>query len=88
MNVPSDEQMLFSVSAAALDDWRISTTADLAEIKAMMRSLIGNGHPGRITVLESRVSSLEVAKNRFAGALGVIAAAGGYVARLVMQGKL
>jgi hypothetical protein len=35
--------------------------ADLAELKTDMKSLVGNGQPGRVTKLEAKVTSIIIA---------------------------
>jgi hypothetical protein len=47
---------------------------DLAELKAHMRSLVGNGQPGRVQELEVRVQKHEAFVQR-AGGLGAALAA-------------
>jgi len=42
-----------------LIDFEAQVLADLGELKAQMRSLIGNGQPGRIKELEARVERHE-----------------------------
>ena len=76
----------FAPSAEQLDVWRIELTADMAEVKTMLHTLCGNGQPGTISKLESRVSSLETWKNRIAGAIAVVAMASGYVMRTIFMG--
>ncbi len=44
--------------------------ADLATLKSEMRSLLGNGQPGRLAHLEKRVEKHETALHR-AGGLGM-----------------
>jgi hypothetical protein len=71
-------QPSFAPSAEQLDDWRIGLTADMSEVKTMLKTLCGNGQPGTIGKLETRVSALEKAKNQLAGAIAVVSAVGGY----------
>ena len=42
-----------------MTDFEQSVLADLAELKANMRLLIGNGQPGRIANIEARVDQHE-----------------------------
>lgn len=46
--------------------------ADLSEVKADIKSLIGNGQPGRVGRLEDKVSSHDKIINRLIGGLLVI----------------
>ena len=71
-------QPSFAPSAEQLDDWRIGLTSDMAEVKTMLHTLCGNGQPGTISKLETRVSALERVKNQMAGAIAVVSAVGGY----------
>lgn len=42
------------------------------EIQTNLHSLLGNGQPGRISILESKVSDLEDKKNRVYGIISAI----------------
>lgn len=44
----------------------------------MLKALVGNGQPGVIDKLETRVTALERVKNQMAGAIAVVSAVGGY----------
>ena len=76
----------FSPSPERLDDWRISLTTDMAEVKTLLHALVGNGQPGTISKLETRVSALEKAKNQLAGAIAVVSALGGYYLHNLIKG--
>jgi hypothetical protein len=57
-------------------DFESQVLADLGELKAQMRSLIGNGQPGRIKELEARVERHEAYVQRISG---VFALGGGVI---------
>ena len=49
--------------------------ADLSVVKSQMASLLGDGQPGRLTLLEERVDRHELSVQRvkgFAGAVGLL----------------
>jgi hypothetical protein len=49
--------------------------ADLSVVKSQMASLLGDGQPGRLSLLEERVERHELSKQRvkgFAGAFGLL----------------
>jgi hypothetical protein len=49
--------------------------ADLSVVKSQMASLLGDGQPGRLTLLEERVERHELSVQRvkgFAGAMGLL----------------
>jgi hypothetical protein len=71
-------QSSFAPSSEQLDDWRIGLTTDMSEVKTMLKALVGNGQPGVIDKLETRVTALERVKNQMAGAIAVVSAVGGY----------
>jgi hypothetical protein len=52
-----------------MNDFEKQVLEDLAELKTQMKALLGNGHPGRIAVLERRVERHETFVQR-AGAIG------------------
>lgn len=60
-------------------EFETTVLADLAELKAHMRWLIGNGNPGRLQELEVRVEHHETMLQRGAG----IAIAAGVLLTLV-----
>ena len=74
----SSTQAYFAPSSDQLDDWRIGLTSDMAEVKTMLKQICGNGQPGTLGKLETRVSALERVKNQMAGAIAVVSAVGGY----------
>ena len=58
-------------------EFEATVLADLAALKSQMAALIGQGQPGRLTVLEERLERHEVYVQRvkgFAGALFVLTA--------------
>jgi hypothetical protein len=57
-----------------MTDFERQVLADLATLKSEMRSLMGNGQPGRLNKLEKRVEAHEVSLQR---ARGVGVALGG-----------
>jgi hypothetical protein len=59
-----------------LIDFEAQVLADLGELKAQMRSLIGIGQPGRIKELEARVERHEAYVQRISG---VFALGGGLI---------
>jgi hypothetical protein len=67
-----------------LIDFEAQVIADLGELKAQMRSLIGNGQPGRIKELEARVDRHEAYVQRV---FGLFSAAGALItlAHLVLD---
>jgi hypothetical protein len=52
-----------------MTDFERQVLADLSELKAQMRALVGNGQPGRVRELERRVARHEAFVQR-AGGLG------------------
>ena len=62
-----------------LIDFEAQVLADLGELKAQMRSLMGNGQPGRIRELEARVERHEAYVQKISG----IFALGGALLTLV-----
>src|SRR5207237_1485872 len=81
MSERHDPTPLFAPSAEQLDDWRIELTKDMAEVKTMLKTLVGNGQPGKIAIMETRIGSLETAKNRLAGGRCHLGGGGLYDAR-------
>jgi len=59
-----------------MTEFEQTVLSDLAELKSQMRTLVGNGQPGRMTRLEARVEEHERFVQR-AGGIG--AALGGLV---------
>lgn len=57
-----------------MNEFEQTVLSDLAELKAQMRALVGNGQPGRVQGLEARVERHEAFLQR---AGGVGAALGG-----------
>ena len=51
----------------AMTDFERQVLSDLAELRAQMFSLLGNGHPGRIEQLEERVERHEAFLQRVGG---------------------
>jgi hypothetical protein len=58
-----------------MTDFERQVLADLSELKAQMRALMGNGQPGRVRELERRVAQHEAFVQR-AGGLGAALALG------------
>jgi hypothetical protein len=56
-----------------MNEFQRTVLADLSELKANMRWLIGNGNPGRLQELEARVEHHEALVQR---SVGIGAAAG------------
>jgi len=56
-----------------MTDFEQKVLADLSELKAQMRWLVGNGHPGKIQQLEERVERHEAFVNRVGGVSAVFA---------------
>jgi len=54
-----------------LIDFEAQVIADLGELKAQMRALLGNGQPGRIKELEARVDRHEAYVQRGFGVISV-----------------
>jgi hypothetical protein len=65
-----------------MTEFEKTVLADLSELKAHMRWLIGNGNPGRLQELEARVEQHEAMLQRGAG----IAIAAGVLLTLVHIG--
>jgi len=57
-----------------MNDFEQRVLEDLSELKAQMRWLVGNGHPGKIRELELRVERHEAFVNRAGGVSAVFAA--------------
>lgn len=58
-----------------MNEFEATVLSDLAQLKADMRWLIGNGNPGRLQELEARVTQHETVLQRGAGiavALGIL----------------
>ncbi|HEY5055708.1 MAG TPA: hypothetical protein VII58_06080 [Acidobacteriaceae bacterium] len=58
-----------------MTDFEAQVLADLAILKTQMKDLVGNGQPGRLTRVESRISDHERAVQRLKGAAGALGAA-------------
>jgi len=56
-----------------MTDFELEVLASLAELKTQMRSLVGNGQPGRMRALELRVEQHERFVQR-AGGIGAFVA--------------
>lgn len=56
-----------------LTDFESKVLSDLAELKANMRWMIGNGHPGKFQELEERVDRHEAYLQRFTGLATAVA---------------
>lgn len=57
-----------------MNDFERQVVSDLAELKAQMRALLGNGHAGRIQELEQRVARHEQWIQRAGGVSAAVAA--------------
>lgn len=53
-----------------MDDFEVSVLSDLAALKSQMASLIGQGQPGRLALLEERMERHEVYLQRMKGVVG------------------
>lgn len=61
-------------STCTLTDFEQKVLSDLAELKADMRWIIGNGNPGKIQEIEERVDRHEAYLQRFTGVATAVAA--------------
>ena len=57
----------------AMNDFEQKVLSDLAEVKAHMRWLVGNGNEGKIQELEERVDRHEAFLQRFTGIATAVA---------------
>jgi len=57
-----------------MTDFQRQVLADLATLKAQMRTLLGNGQPGRLREIEARVEKHEGLVNRASGIGALVAA--------------
>ncbi|MGH9578184.1 MAG: hypothetical protein ACRD3R_12170 [Terriglobales bacterium] len=57
-----------------MTDFQRQVLADLATLKAQMRTLLGNGQPGRLREIEARVEKHEALVNRVSGIGALVAA--------------
>ncbi|MGH9509198.1 MAG: hypothetical protein ACRD2Q_09195 [Terriglobales bacterium] len=57
-----------------MTDFQRQVLADLATLKAQMRTLLGNGQPGRLREIEARVEKHEALVNRASGIGALVAA--------------
>ncbi len=57
-----------------MTDYEAQVLSDLSVLKSQMRSLMGIGQPGRLTLLEERVESHERAMQRMKGWAGAMSA--------------
>jgi hypothetical protein len=75
----------FAPTNAQLDDWRMSITSDIAEVKTsldvLVKTLMGNGQPGALSKIDRRLAALESAKNKLAGAIAVAGVLLGWIVR-------
>ena len=58
---------------AAMSDFEQKVLSDLAEVKAHMRWLVGNGNEGKVQELEERVDRHEAFLQRFTGIATAVA---------------
>ena len=58
---------------AVMSDFEQKVLSDLAELKAHMRWLVGNGNEGKVQELEARVAKHEAYLQRFAGIATAVA---------------
>ena len=56
-----------------MTDFQRQVLADLATLKAQMRTLLGNGQPGRLQEIEARVEKHEAMVNRASGIGALVA---------------
>lgn len=75
----------FAPSSEQLDDWRMELTSDMAEVKTLLKTLVGNGQPGviarmdeRTADLDVRTTSLERSRNQLAGAIAIVSGMGAW----------
>jgi hypothetical protein len=57
-----------------MSDFEAQVLADLAVLKTQMKEVVGNGQPGRLTQLESRVLDHEKSVQRLKGIAAAFAA--------------
>jgi hypothetical protein len=50
-----------------MSDFEAQVLADLAVLKTQMKEVVGNGHPGRLALLESRLLDHEKTMQRMKG---------------------
>src|SRR5271167_923628 len=62
-----------SIMRAVMSDFEQKVLSDLAELKAHMRWLVGNGNEGKVQELEARVDRHEAYLQRFAGIATAVA---------------
>ena len=62
-----------SIMRAVMSDFEQKVLSDLAELKAHMRWLVGNGNEGKVQELEERVAKHEAYLQRFAGIATAVA---------------
>jgi hypothetical protein len=60
-------------SIVTLTDFEQKVLSDLAELKANMRWIVGNGSPGKIHEIEERVDRHEAYLQRFTGVAAALA---------------
>lgn len=60
-------------STCTLTDFEQKVLSDLSELKANMKWIIGNGHPGKMQELEERVDRHEAYLQRFTGIATAVA---------------
>jgi len=53
-----------------MEDFQMSVLSDLSALKSQMASLIGQGQPGRLAILEQRMDRHEVYMQRMRGVVG------------------
>ncbi|MGH9580775.1 MAG: hypothetical protein ACRD2R_07270 [Terriglobales bacterium] len=56
-----------------MTDFQRQVLEDLAELKAQMRSLVGNGQPGRLREIEQRLTRHDAFIHRVSGVGAVLA---------------
>lgn len=55
-----------------MDDFERTVLSDLSALKSQMGSLIGQGQPGRLALLEERIERHEVYLQRTKGLMGAL----------------
>ena len=60
-------------AATEIQDFEQKVLEDLSQLKAQMRWLVGNGHPGKLKELEDRVERHEQFVNRVGGISAFVA---------------
>ena len=74
---------------ASLDDHRTESVQRLTALETQLSSIVGNGQPGRLTILETKIGALEHWKHTttgiYLGISGLVSAATGFLYHLVIK---